>query len=180
MNSAYRPRRTCLSVPGSNRKMIEKAKGLPADEVFLDLEDAVAPDAKARARTQVAAALAGPAEYLPLAPTRVLDTRTAAGLSTVDGASLGIGLAGQPAGVVAARLIHRHFQQVDHGHQVQLGPVEPSFSVLLGAGAAILGTLFYGATAPFQKRATRRLARQWRASAAAYQKQPGKRRDGSS
>lgn len=41
---------------------------------------------------------------------------------------------------------------------VQLGPVEPSFSVLLGAGAAILGTLFYGATAPFQKRATRRLA----------------------
>jgi citrate lyase subunit beta/citryl-CoA lyase len=38
--------------------MIEKAKGLPADEVFLDLEDSVAPDAKARARTQVAAALA--------------------------------------------------------------------------------------------------------------------------
>jgi citrate lyase beta subunit len=30
--------------------MIEKAKGLPADEVFLDLEDAVAPDAKAQAR----------------------------------------------------------------------------------------------------------------------------------
>lgn len=55
---AYRPRRTCLSVPGSNPRMIEKAKGLPADEVFLDLEDAVAPDAKARARTEVAAALA--------------------------------------------------------------------------------------------------------------------------
>ncbi|BBX31085.1 CoA ester lyase [Mycolicibacterium mageritense] len=38
--------------------MIEKAKGLPADEVFLDLEDAVAPDAKAHARSQVAEALA--------------------------------------------------------------------------------------------------------------------------
>ena len=38
--------------------MIEKAKTLPADEVFLDLEDAVAPDAKAEARTQVAGALA--------------------------------------------------------------------------------------------------------------------------
>ena len=38
--------------------MIEKAKSLPADEVFLDLEDAVAPDAKAEARTRVAAALA--------------------------------------------------------------------------------------------------------------------------
>ena len=38
--------------------MIAKAKGLPADEVFLDLEDAVAPDAKEEARAQVAAALA--------------------------------------------------------------------------------------------------------------------------
>jgi citrate lyase subunit beta/citryl-CoA lyase len=57
VNIAYRPRRTCLSVPGSSPKMIDKAKSLPADEVFLDLEDAVAPDAKASARTQVAAAL---------------------------------------------------------------------------------------------------------------------------
>ena len=40
---------------------------------------------------------------------------------------------------------------------VKLGPVEPTFDVLLGAGAAILGTLFYGVTAPFQKRATRRI-----------------------
>src|SRR6201994_1080419 len=40
--------------------MIEKAKKLPADQVFLDLEDAVAPDAKAQARTRVAAALAEP------------------------------------------------------------------------------------------------------------------------
>jgi hypothetical protein len=47
--------------------MIEKAKGLPADEVFLDLEDAVAPDAKAQARTQVAAALAGPGMNIALA-----------------------------------------------------------------------------------------------------------------
>ncbi|MFD4438103.1 aldolase/citrate lyase family protein, partial [Bacillus safensis] len=41
-----RPRRSVLAVPGSSRKMIEKAKSLPADEVFLDLEDAVAPIAK--------------------------------------------------------------------------------------------------------------------------------------
>ena len=38
--------------------MIQKAKTLPADQVFLDLEDAVAPDAKSQARAQVAAALA--------------------------------------------------------------------------------------------------------------------------
>ena len=53
MDNRYRPRRTCLSVPGSSAKMIDKAKGLPADEVFLDLEDSVAPDAKAEARTRV-------------------------------------------------------------------------------------------------------------------------------
>lgn len=58
VDNTYRPRRTCLSVPGSSAKMIEKAKSLPADQVFLDLEDAVAPDAKAQARTQVAVALA--------------------------------------------------------------------------------------------------------------------------
>jgi citrate lyase subunit beta / citryl-CoA lyase len=60
VTNAYRPRRTCLSVPGSSQKMIDKAKSLPADEVFLDLEDAVAPDAKAAARTRVAAAVAEP------------------------------------------------------------------------------------------------------------------------
>ncbi len=44
-------------MPGSSVKMIQKAKELPADEVFLDLEDAVAPEAKTEARTRVAAAL---------------------------------------------------------------------------------------------------------------------------
>ena len=76
MNNAYRPRRTCLSVPGSSPKMIEKAKTLPADEVFLDLEDAVAPDAKAQARTQVAAALPGPGWAGQLRGVRVNDWTT--------------------------------------------------------------------------------------------------------
>jgi citrate lyase subunit beta/citryl-CoA lyase len=38
-----RLRRSCLAVPGSSTKMLAKAAGLPADQVFLDLEDAVAP-----------------------------------------------------------------------------------------------------------------------------------------
>ncbi|MFF0491658.1 HpcH/HpaI aldolase/citrate lyase family protein [Nocardia sp. NPDC004068] len=50
-------RRSVLAVPGSNPRMIEKAMGLPADEVFLDLEDAVAPGAKAAARANIIAAL---------------------------------------------------------------------------------------------------------------------------
>ncbi|POM24866.1 Malyl-CoA lyase [Actinomadura rubteroloni] len=52
-----RSRRTVLAVPGSNPRFIEKAQGLPADEIFLDLEDAVAPSAKAEARKLVVAAL---------------------------------------------------------------------------------------------------------------------------
>ena len=52
-----RSRRSVLAVPGSSPKMLSKAQGLPADEVFLDLEDAVAADAKAAARRNVVAAL---------------------------------------------------------------------------------------------------------------------------
>lgn len=52
-----RARRTTLAVPGSSVKMLEKAKGLAADEVFLDLEDAVAPSEKSVARKNVVAAL---------------------------------------------------------------------------------------------------------------------------
>jgi len=52
-----RPRRSCLAVPGSSTKMLGKAQGLPADQVFLDLEDAVAPGAKEEARKNIVAAL---------------------------------------------------------------------------------------------------------------------------
>ncbi len=55
--SAARPRRSVLYMPGSNARALEKAKGLPADALILDLEDAVAPDAKAEARAQVCAAV---------------------------------------------------------------------------------------------------------------------------
>jgi len=53
----FRPRRSCLAVPGSSARFLENARGLPVDEVFLDLEDAVAPAAKPAARQAVAAAL---------------------------------------------------------------------------------------------------------------------------
>lgn len=52
-----RPRRSVLYMPGSNARAIEKARMLAADGVVLDLEDAVAPDAKDAARAQVAAAV---------------------------------------------------------------------------------------------------------------------------
>jgi citrate lyase subunit beta / citryl-CoA lyase len=52
-----RPRRSVLYMPGSNARALEKAKTIAADALVLDLEDAVAPDAKAIARDQVCAAV---------------------------------------------------------------------------------------------------------------------------
>jgi citrate lyase subunit beta / citryl-CoA lyase len=57
MSQSLRSRRSCLAVPGSNPRFLEKAKGLPADQVFLDLEDACAPLAKPGARKNIVAAL---------------------------------------------------------------------------------------------------------------------------
>ncbi len=57
MNDDLRPRRSVLYMPGANERALEKAKGLPADALILDLEDAVAPDAKADARARVCAAV---------------------------------------------------------------------------------------------------------------------------
>ena len=53
-----RPRRSVLYMPGSNARALEKARGIAADALILDLEDAVAPDAKDVARSQVCAAVA--------------------------------------------------------------------------------------------------------------------------
>jgi citrate lyase subunit beta / citryl-CoA lyase len=53
-----RPRRSLLFMPGSNARALEKARTLPADGIILDLEDSVAPDAKAVARDQIAQAVA--------------------------------------------------------------------------------------------------------------------------
>jgi len=54
---AGRPRRSVLYMPGANARALEKARTLDADALILDLEDAVAPDAKEEARAQVVAAV---------------------------------------------------------------------------------------------------------------------------
>ena len=58
MSDDLRPRRSVLYMPGANERALEKAKGIPADALILDLEDAVSPDAKADARDRVCAAVA--------------------------------------------------------------------------------------------------------------------------
>ncbi len=52
-----RSRRSNLAVPGSSPKMLDKARGLAADQIFMDIEDAVAPLAKPEARKNIVAAL---------------------------------------------------------------------------------------------------------------------------
>ena len=55
---AFRPRRSVLYMPSSNERALEKARSIPCDGLILDLEDAVAPDAKIGARDAACAAVA--------------------------------------------------------------------------------------------------------------------------
>ena len=76
MADRYRPRRSCLSVPASSERFIAKARDLAADEVFLDLEDAVAPGAKDGARRNAVAALTSGSWRAGIRAVRVNDATT--------------------------------------------------------------------------------------------------------
>ncbi len=56
-SNAFRPRRSVLYMPSSNERALEKAKSIACDALILDLEDAVAPEAKPAAREAAAAAV---------------------------------------------------------------------------------------------------------------------------
>ncbi len=71
-----RPRRCTLAVPGSSEKMMTKAAALAVDQVLLDLEDAVAVDAKASARASVIDALKGLSWHAQTLSIRINDVRT--------------------------------------------------------------------------------------------------------
>ncbi|MBT6828184.1 MAG: CoA ester lyase [Rhodospirillaceae bacterium] len=57
MTASHRPRRSVLYMPGSNPRALEKGRGLPADVIIMDLEDAVAPEAKQTARDLIGDAI---------------------------------------------------------------------------------------------------------------------------
>src|SRR3954447_27017403 len=63
MQAPVRPRRSVLYMPGSNPRALEKGRQLPADALILDLEDAVAPDAKPQGRDAIRDALDAKAAY---------------------------------------------------------------------------------------------------------------------
>jgi citrate lyase subunit beta/citryl-CoA lyase len=58
VTTEFRPRRSILYMPSSNERALEKAKTIACDGLILDLEDAVAPDAKSAAREAACAAAA--------------------------------------------------------------------------------------------------------------------------
>lgn len=76
VSRAYRSRRSCLTVPASSERFIAKATGLDCDEVLLDLEDAVAPEAKAAARPNVIAAVTSGSWGGKLRAVRINDATT--------------------------------------------------------------------------------------------------------
>ena len=93
------PLRSVLYMPGSNARALQKAKTIPADGLILDLEDAVAPEAKETAREQVCTAAAS-GEY----GTRVLTIRVN-GLDTEWHADdVAAAAAARPAAVVVPKV----------------------------------------------------------------------------
>lgn len=95
-----RPRRSCLYMPGANTRALEKAKSLGADTLIFDLEDAVSPDAKADARSTVAAAVkaGGYGEREVIVRVNGLDTEW--GLEDIKAA-----VAAGPDGILAPKVI---------------------------------------------------------------------------
>jgi citrate lyase subunit beta/citryl-CoA lyase len=138
----YRPRRTVLSVPGSSDKMIAKGKQLPADEVFLDLEDAVAPDAKGAARARVAAALAEPGWAGQLRGVRVNDWTTpwthADVIEVVAGAGEHLDLVVLPKVVDVSHVqaLDLLLTQLEHTHGLPVGGIGIEAQIENAAGLA--------------------------------------------
>ncbi len=147
VDNAYRPRRTCLSVPGSSRKMIEKAKGLPADEVFLDLEDAVAADAKAAARSTVAAALAEAGWAGQLRGVRVNDWTTpwthADIIEVVEGAGAALDVVVLPkvTDVSHVQALDLLLTQLETTHGLQIGRIGIDAQIEDARGLANIGAI---------------------------------------
>ncbi len=149
-------RRSCLSVPARPARKLEKARGLPADEIILDLEDSVPPDLKPEARDAVAAALAEKGWKSPSISVRVNGPATpwheddlravgvAAGLGSVivpkvedpDDLATAEELLGGSAGIQALIESARGLQRVDGigaaGGRLEaliLGPADMSVSL---------------------------------------------------
>ncbi|MDO8731039.1 MAG: CoA ester lyase [Actinomycetota bacterium] len=124
-----RSRRSVLAVPGSSTKMLEKAKGLSVDALFMDLEDAVAPLAKQDARENIVAALNGGGYGDKILSVRVNDWTSqwtyADVIAVIDGAGAHIDCimlpkAQTPEQVIALDLL---ITQLEKANELQPGAI---------------------------------------------------------
>lgn len=128
-----RPCRSVLYIPASKERALEKARDLPADAIIFDLEDAVAPEEKVRARALLAAELAR-ADFG--ARLRIVRMN---GLDTVWGAEDAAAFVGHPG--VDALLVPKVSSPADLDAVAALAPAKPLWAMLetakgcLGAGA---------------------------------------------
>jgi citrate lyase subunit beta / citryl-CoA lyase len=147
VHNAYRPRRTCLSVPGSSPRMIEKARTLPADQVFLDLEDSVAPDAKSSARTRVGAALASGGWAGQVLGVRVNDWSTPwTHVDVIDvvsaaGAHLDVVVLPKVTGASHVEALDLLLTQVEIAHRLPVGRIGIDAQIENAAGLANIGEI---------------------------------------
>jgi citrate lyase subunit beta/citryl-CoA lyase len=119
-------RRSCLSVPASSERKLEKGPGVGADEVVVDLEDAVAPAAKDEARAAAVASLASPAWDGTTVSVRVNAPRSA--WCHLDVAALAT-LPDRPASIVVPKVESAHdvafVERLLDGVEVAAGRARP-------------------------------------------------------
>lgn len=121
MAKPARPFRSVLYIPGSNARALEKAQGLAADAIIFDLEDAVAPEEKPRARELLAEALR--ADYGPRA--RIVRIN---GLDTDWGREDASTFAGHPG--VDAILVPKVSTAADLDAVAKLAPDKPLWAMM--------------------------------------------------
>ena len=132
--ATLRPRRSVLYMPAANERALEKAKTITADALILDLEDAVAPDAKEAARDNAVAA-AGSGEY----GNREITIRCN-GLDTPWGAGdlAAAATSGAAAVVIPKVNSHAYLEEVERQLDAAGAPVEMSIWAMVETPTAIL------------------------------------------
>ena len=142
-----RPLRSALYVPAANARALEKAAGLPVDAILIDLEDAVAPDAKPAARDAAVAALSS--QGSPLRVLRINGTGTpwhegdldAAAGSGADAVLLPKPGSGRDVALVAERVGRPVWAMVETPAGVlAAGEIAAAVAAGGGLGALVMGT----------------------------------------
>ena len=130
----FRPRRSCLYMPGANPRALEKAKSLSADMLILDLEDAVAPEAKAEARQVILDAVNERAYGSREVVIRINGLDTQWGLD-----DLKMAVSAKPAGILVPKVVSgEQVREIDKALSAAGAPEDMGLWVMIEMPLAIL------------------------------------------